>query len=210
MCDQPGVSAVVLAGHQCALPDARMLGQRGLDLAQLDSHTANLHLIIEAPEVIDVAVREVPRQVAGAVHQLVLVLGERIRQEARGHRLGPVEVTAPNANAADEQLAGNTHRHGLAMGVQEMDADVRNRSPDRNRRARSAPLAMEVGGRDGGLSGAVLVPQLGVQHGMEPLSELVGHHLAAARYPAQCDAVRHCRLGKKRPQHRRHEERCGD
>jgi hypothetical protein len=42
------------------------------------------------------------------------------------------------------------------------------------------------------------------------LGELVGQHLAAARYGAQSDAVRHRRFGEESPQRRRREMRRRD
>ena len=86
-----------------------------------------------------------------------------------------------------------------------MNADVGYRSPDRDRGAGGTACAVEVGGGDRGLGGAVLVKQIGIQRGEEAPRELVRQHLAAARYPAQRDAVRHRRFGKERAQNRRHE-----
>jgi hypothetical protein len=42
-------------------------GQRGLDLARLDAEAADLHLLVGAPQVLQLAVRAPPRQVAAAV-----------------------------------------------------------------------------------------------------------------------------------------------
>jgi hypothetical protein len=115
MGDQPGVPAVVLARHHRVLPNVGVLAQRSLDLTELDPHTADLHLVVAASEIFDIAVGQVPCQVAGAVHQLAGALGERVGDEARGRRFRPVEVSAPDARAADEHLTGSTDRDGLAV-----------------------------------------------------------------------------------------------
>ena len=47
--------------------DAGVPAQRGLDLAQLDAEAADLHLVVEPPQVLDGAVRPPPRPVARPV-----------------------------------------------------------------------------------------------------------------------------------------------
>ena len=54
--------------------------QHGLDLAELDAESAQLHLLIDAPHEHDVAVGQVAGEVAGAVH----AGARRVRSTGRG------------------------------------------------------------------------------------------------------------------------------
>ena len=65
--DQALVPGRVLARDHRDLADRGVLGDAGFDFAQLDAKAADLHLLVDAPEVLDVAVREAARQIAGAV-----------------------------------------------------------------------------------------------------------------------------------------------
>ncbi|SLC94742.1 Uncharacterised protein [Mycobacteroides abscessus subsp. massiliense] len=47
---------------------AVQLGQRRLNLAELDPIAANLDLLIGAPQILKLAVFAVSRQIAGAIH----------------------------------------------------------------------------------------------------------------------------------------------
>ena len=46
---------------------SRVLRQDGLDFAQLHAHAADLYLLVEAPEVFEGPIGEIPGQVPGAV-----------------------------------------------------------------------------------------------------------------------------------------------
>ncbi|PQM44401.1 hypothetical protein C1Y40_05441 [Mycobacterium talmoniae] len=207
---EPGVAPAVVAGHHRVLVHPGVLLQCGFHLPRLDPHPADLHLVVDATQVLDLAVGQVARQVAGAVHQPAGLIGERVGEEAGGGRVGPVEVAAAHPGTADEQLGGHAHRHRLQVRVEQIHASVGDRPPDRDDRAGCAAPAVKTGDGDRGLGGAVLVAQFGVQGGQELLRELVAQHLAAAPHPAQRHAARRGRFGQKRPQHRRHEMRGGD
>ena len=107
-----------------------MLGQPGLDLAQLDAEAADLHLEVVAAQKLDVAVRPPAPQVAGPVHAALRLVRERIGDEALGGQLGPVQIAARHAVAADVQLAGHADRHRFALGVEDVDAGVGDRPAD--------------------------------------------------------------------------------
>ena len=57
----------VFAGQDHGLAHARLDGQRGLDLPQLDAEAADLHLVIDAAQVLQVAVRQAAGQVPRTV-----------------------------------------------------------------------------------------------------------------------------------------------
>jgi hypothetical protein len=68
VCDQEGSRVFGLRDHD-AVVDRRMGAQHGLDFAGLDAQAAQLDLMIDAAEELDVAVGAVAREVAGAVER---------------------------------------------------------------------------------------------------------------------------------------------
>ena len=64
---QPLDAGHVLARHHHRLPNGRMLAQHRFDLAQFDAEAANLHLMIDPAQILDVASRQEARQVARAI-----------------------------------------------------------------------------------------------------------------------------------------------
>ena len=88
--------------HHHRLAHRRVRRERRLDLAQLDAEAADLHLVVDAAEVLDGAVRQPAREVAGPVEPRPGARAERIGDEAarpsapagRGSR-------APDLDAAD-------------------------------------------------------------------------------------------------------------
>jgi hypothetical protein len=64
---QPRLAGKVLADGHHGVVYGGVLPERRLDLAQLDSEAANLDLVVDAPEELDVPIRAVAREVAGPV-----------------------------------------------------------------------------------------------------------------------------------------------
>ena len=89
-----------------------MRGERRLDLAELDAEAAHLDLVVDPAEELELAVRPVAREVAGAVEALAR-RAERVGHEALGGQLRPVEVAAGEAGAAQAELAGTPRGAGL-------------------------------------------------------------------------------------------------
>ena len=65
--DEALVAGDVLAGDDGALGDVGVPREHGFDLAQLDPEAADLDLVVDAAEVLEVAVLEPAGEVAGAV-----------------------------------------------------------------------------------------------------------------------------------------------
>ena len=68
--DQPPVARPPAAPSRATTTASRTAGlggQRRLDLAQLDAEAADLHLVVDAAQELDRAVRQPAREVAGAV-----------------------------------------------------------------------------------------------------------------------------------------------
>ena len=58
---------VVAAGRDHRVPHRRVLAQDGLDLAELDAEAAQLHLVVDAAEELEVAAGQPADKIAGAI-----------------------------------------------------------------------------------------------------------------------------------------------
>ena len=107
-----------------------------LDLAGLDADAVELELKIRTAEELDLAVRQIPREVPRAVYRGVgaapdLVRGpEGVGEEAPGSEVAPVEVAAPDPLAADEQFAHRADRQASEPGREDVARDVAERLPN--------------------------------------------------------------------------------
>ncbi len=161
---QPFAAGAVLAGQHRRFPHLRMLGQPGLDLAQLDAEAADLDLEIVAAEELDTTILQPAAQVAGLVQPGFGIVAERILDKAFGVQLGPVQVTPRQSGAAYIQLAHDTDRNGFEMRVQQVDVGVGDGLADRRQAFFSG--RHRAGGRNHAvLGGAVVVDQFERQSG---------------------------------------------
>ena len=179
----------VAPGHHHGLPDPRMIGQDGLDLAELDAEAAHLHLEVDAAEELDVAVRQMANPVPRAVEPLPGPGGERIRYEPLGGQRRPVEVAAREPHAADVQLAGHAGGDRQAV-LQHVDPEVRDGPPDGRRGQAAVAAAGPRGDVDRRLRGAVEVVQLDAPQTLaEAAGERLRQGLAAADHPPEAGAA---------------------
>ena len=144
-----------------------MGGEDGLHLAQLDAEAAQLHLGVEATEVLEGAVREPTDLVAGAVEALAGKGSEGIGKEALGGEVGAVEVAASQTDAADEELTRDAEGQRVQVRVEDKGAHVVEGAADGD--ALGEDVGVD-GGADGGLGGAVSVDEAAT--GLEARDEL--------------------------------------
>ncbi|SAK90592.1 hypothetical protein AWB76_06560 [Caballeronia temeraria] len=124
-----------------------MSGDLSLDLARFDAEPANLDLMVIAAKKLDIAVEMKAREVAGTVD--ARTRHERVVEETLGGELGPVQIAARHARAADIQLAHGAGRHHAAQRIENIGARVGERLADDGPRL----LARDLG--DGGIDGAL-------------------------------------------------------
>src|SRR5262249_19634841 len=151
----------------------RMAREHGLDLLELDAVAAQLDLVVDAPEELEVAARQHARAVAGPVHAPAR---ERVVREALGRQLGTVEVAARDARAADPQLAGDADRREVALLRQHVARGARDRPADRDLRALERTARVEDGAPHRRLGRAVLVPEVRAR----PARAMAPHELGRA------------------------------
>ena len=155
------VTGHVLADDGHYLGDAVELAQDRFDLAQLDAVAAYLHLVVEPAQVLQRAVVAPAAAVAGAVD--AAAGGGRVGDEAFSGQLRPVQVALGHALATDQDLAGRAERYVHAIGIDDADVGVVDGATDTDvLRLRGY---LPAGGPDGGLGGAVHVPQCQRQGG---------------------------------------------
>ena len=113
---QPSPSRA-LGDHR--LLHSRELLERGLDLSQLDPVAADLHLVVQPPEALELErVRSKPAQVAGAVQPRVWIVGERVAREPFGGESVAADVPSRHAGAADANLPDDADGRRLDANVQ--------------------------------------------------------------------------------------------
>ena len=178
----PGVSSRTSTAA-CAHP--RVLPQPRLDLAQLDAVAPHLDLEVDAPQELQLAVRQPPRPVARAVEARPRLGRERVRDELLRREPRPPQVPARHPDAADVQLAGHPHRHRLHPRVQHVVREVLDGLADGD-----APLGVPVAGdlvqraADDRLRGAVLVQQPHPRRVLAPEQRGLRQQVVARRSPA--------------------------
>src|SRR5206468_3956652 len=108
-----------------------MLGEHRLDLPGLDAKSPELHLLVDAAAILDIAIDAPAREVARAIEAGAGIIRERIGHEPRGSEVGPMEITARHSGAADMDLPRDARRHRLAMPVEDMQREVGQRLADK-------------------------------------------------------------------------------
>ncbi len=128
---------------------ARLRGNGPFDLAQFHAEAADLHLVVGAAQVVQLARGIDPSQIAGAIHPRVAgPVGQRIGDEPLGRQFRLAEITDRHARPENADLAGLPDRQGPELGIDDQQSVVGQRRADRHRLSR---LQSGQAGRDGGL-----------------------------------------------------------
>src|SRR6185295_13479316 len=83
------------------------------------------------PQELDLAVRETPRQIPGAVEASAGLSAPCIRNEPIGGQIRPAKIAACHSGATDKDLSGGPRGHGGEIPVQQVDAEIRDRAAQR-------------------------------------------------------------------------------
>ena len=136
--------------------NGRMRLDDGLDLPELDAVAADLHLGVEASEILEPAIGAIPRQIAGPV--AALARDPRVSVEGPRGLLGTVQVAPRHLDSGDPQLARHADRDRLPARVQHVRPDIGDGAANGQERLTIRdPLRRRVHRRFGR---PVLVPQL--------------------------------------------------
>ena len=106
--NQRFVAGCVFTSRHHALSDASMFTQHCFNFAKFDAEAANLYLVIDAPEILNLAGRQVPRKISGFVQTRVFSIADYIWNKSLGGELRAVQVATGESNPANMQFASNT------------------------------------------------------------------------------------------------------
>jgi hypothetical protein len=157
---EPQVAGRTLQRRHRHLLDRGVLLQHRLDLAELNAMAADLHLMIEPAQILQLAGRKPPAQIAGLVQPGAGLTAERIGGEPLCRELRAVQVPARHLHPSDAQRAGYARGRWLQMAVQHVELCVGDGAADGDDPPRIAAPARPGGDLDGRLRGAVEVVQL--------------------------------------------------
>ncbi len=153
------LSQVVPDGHH-ALQQPGVGAQRALDLAEFDPVAAHFDLGVGPAQVLQAAVGAPAGQVAAAVERLAGPPAQVVGDEPVGGQLRAAGVAEGDAGPGDMDLAGHAHRARVAVPVEHVDPQVRQRAADLGQRPVQVPLGqLQVADVHRGLGDAVHVDQ---------------------------------------------------
>ena len=116
---------LVIKGLHGSILDARELTNNSFHFLQLNAEATNLHLTIFTSHKLDVAIREVTHNVAGAIHTTVLrVVAERILYVGLGCLFGTVQVATAHLWSRDPQLAHGTDGQSIELLVNDIESQI--------------------------------------------------------------------------------------
>jgi len=101
-----------------------VLLERQLDLSGLDTIPAELDLLVDAAEELEVAVREKAGPISRLIQTRSGLIAERVRDEALRRQVGALEIASGETGPCDVKLALDGDRHGLQMRVEHVDCTL--------------------------------------------------------------------------------------
>ncbi|VWB43519.1 hypothetical protein BLA6860_01957 [Burkholderia lata] len=134
VCEQSGVARRVGTRQHDGFAYGIVRRKLCLDFTRFDAEAPDLDLIVVAAEEDDVAVRQVAREIAGAVHACIGLAGcarKRIGQEPLLGQLRAVEIATRDAHTANVKLADCAQRHRRLRVIEQIDARIGDRLADR-------------------------------------------------------------------------------
>src|SRR5579883_3358273 len=98
--------------HQ-GLLDSRMLAQRFLNLAQLDTEATNLDLLVETSNKFNASIWQVAYLVSCRIEESARLIAERMSNEALGSEFGAIEIAQSQTRAADVEFSRHSYWNWL-------------------------------------------------------------------------------------------------
>ncbi|CRM81688.1 hypothetical protein [Pseudomonas sp. 58 R 3] len=142
---------VVRRDHQ-RLAHTGLRQQARFDFTQLDTETSHLDLMVDSPHVLDHPIGAITCQVTGAVQTADAVSAEGIGNEAVGRQVRTFEITPRQQRPADHQLARDTYRHRVEVGIQQVNGPAIQHAANRHHR-RQGFTALDIRGAVQGSGG---------------------------------------------------------
>ena len=98
---EPLLTAKIFMKYYCRLENDLVLIECGFDLAELDSMSAQLHLVIDAAQKLDRSIGQVTRKVARTIHTRTRLGAVWIGDELLRRQIKPIQVTARDCITGD-------------------------------------------------------------------------------------------------------------
>src|SRR5205085_3728490 len=111
------ITCRILARDDHAFSHRGMLVKCRFNLARLDAEAAYLYLLIYSPQIFDLAVRQIPPQIARPVQPLTRPAAERVGNELFCRESRLMQIPTRQSVADDAQLTRHPRRHGLLVPV---------------------------------------------------------------------------------------------
>src|SRR3989338_7802118 len=200
--------AQIVAQQGGGLTYAGLSEQSGVNLAQFDTLATQLDLMVEAAQVLDVAVGQEAAAVARAIQALASL--ERAGDKGRGGQLVAIQVATRQARSADVELANRAEWQRIKALVEDIQLDVGDGFADGHEAQRRGVVADPDADVDGGFGGPIKVDQAGRVARAEALLQGQRQRLAAGEYLAQTGAVLKIWFANEGLQHGRHEVHGAD
>src|SRR5206468_315263 len=106
-------------------------GEGRLDFAELHAEAADLDLVIEPTQELELAIGAPADAIARTVEASARMAPERVWHEAVGREVGATKVATGQAATAQEQLARYANRRWLAVAIQDIRTRVGDGPADR-------------------------------------------------------------------------------
>src|SRR6185369_14209457 len=125
--NEPGLIVSILPGEHDCFAHVLMRSKRRFDFAEFYAKAAYLHLVICASEILEFSRSKPAAQITGTVY---LSIAERIFQKSLRGQLRAVEIAARYTCTSNIELAAHTYGHRLTIGIENVDAEMRERAAD--------------------------------------------------------------------------------
>jgi len=106
---KPLITRRIFAGKHNRLVDGGMLSEHGFDLAELDSKSADLDLIVDTTQIFQLPTRQPARQITTAINLSLGIVAKRMRNKALGGKFVPSQVALCNTGAANVDFTRNAN-----------------------------------------------------------------------------------------------------
>src|SRR5262249_24508248 len=125
------IAGLVFPHHHYTLTHSGLVAERHLDLAQFDSVASQFHLMVDAPQELQLSVHTPTHQIPGPVAPASCLYSERVRHEPLRRHLRLIQVSTPQSSAPDIELLAYPNRHRRLLVVQDIHTSIRNGTSDR-------------------------------------------------------------------------------
>ena len=183
--DQPLRAFLLAMQDHGRLMHRRMRRQDGLDFADFNAIAAQLDLLIEPAQKLQIAVRQPATAIPRAVQSRTEARAERIGYEPLGRQLRIIHIPARQTRAANVEFARHADRNRPLILVQHIHLNIGDGPADGDDGAFLAATAGPPGRIDGHFRRTIQIVQFHIQQLEQSARQVGRHRLAAAVDPAQ-------------------------